>query len=101
MSWDKETIVTSEVDATINVLKHLGVEYTLAELGQVPGCGLNDSDEKMYSIRRLQYNGVVVLEQMWRTCNCDTDDTLVSCEFSNTPVPEDWPVEIDVCCEEL
>jgi hypothetical protein len=99
MGWDKNTIVTSAVDGTIEVLKSVGIAYTLTELGHVTGCGLNDDDHQFYPIRKLEYkaaNGenITMLEQMQRTHDCDLDDHLISCLYEKEATPQNWPLEV-------
>jgi len=71
------------VDALVEVLSELDVPYDIEELGRVRGVGLNDIEledgsSPMYPIRRLEYSDYVVLEQMQRHPDCDTDDIIVS-----------------------
>jgi hypothetical protein len=106
MSWDKQTIVLSFVNATIATLKDLNILYTLTELGQVQGNGRNDDDlgkdaegdpipiGRCYPIRKLEYGDVVILEQMQRTHDCDTDDVILAFKFEKGKEPKDWQIEI-------
>lgn len=93
MSWNKNTRVESSVDATIEVLKKLSVPYTVTVLGTVIGMGLNDYDDKRYDIRRLQYRDTVLLEAMYRTEDCDSDDYLISYDFTLDTEPKAWKIE--------
>ena len=93
MSWNKNTVTLSFVDATIKVLRDLGVPYSLSVIGKVKGIGLND-DDKPYELQRLAYSQVVILERMERTTDCDTDDIITSTRFSLRDEPQDWNYEI-------
>lgn len=111
MSWDKQTIVLSFVNATIATLKDLNILYTLTELGQVQGNGRNDDDlgkdaegdpipiGRCYPIRKLEYGDVVILEQMQRTHDCDTDDVILAFKFEKGKEPKDWPIDITIDVE--
>jgi len=108
MSWDKNTIITSELDAIMRVLTNLEVPFEVIILGEVQGFGLNDEDyyedkdgvmnfiDKMYPIRKLSYGDNIVLEQMHRTHDCDFDDILVSYNFKQGTEPKEWKLEIYV-----
>jgi len=105
MSWDKNTHNFSFMDKTIEFLKRFEEPYTIKVLGKVRGMGLNDIYEagftddgypkyKWYEIRKLEYRDRVMLEQMHRTHDCDSDDTLISAEFPKIEAPMNWPLEI-------
>lgn len=96
MSWNKNTTSTSKIDAVTWVLDFLGIPYELDILGHVIGLGLNDDYEnnKTYPIRRLEIKNKVILEQMVRNNDCDTDDVIVSYIFDKEDEPEDWDLEI-------
>ena len=96
MGWNKNTIVASAIDFTIDTLKNLGVPYTLTTLGEVNGDGLNDDyfGTGKYPIRRLEYLDKIILEQMERTYDCDFDDHLKSSQFAKDQEPKSWPLEL-------
>lgn len=98
ISWNKNTLVLSDIDNTIEVLKETGTPYTLVEIGKVNGMGLNDDiqsdDIKQYPIRRLEYKTFVVLEQLQRTPDCDSDDWLISKKFKKGEEPKKWELEV-------
>lgn len=98
MSWNKNTVVMSDIDSTIKVLEKLGEKYTLTEIGKAKGMGLNDDiesdDIKFYPIRKLTYRDVIILEQMRRHPDCDSDDCIVSHEFKLSEVPQNWEIDI-------
>ena len=108
MSYNKNTINKSTVDATIKLLKELKIPYKVKILGQVMGLGLNDDiwgedikeeihcDHKYYDIRRLEYRDVVILEKMIRNKDCDIDDYIMSYEFKKGLEPKDWKVEEEI-----
>jgi hypothetical protein len=97
MSWNKNTVVMSSVDAVVKTLNDVGVEYNLELLGEVSGCGLNDDygfGRDKYPIRKLTYGDKVLMEQMNRSSDCDCDDFLVSREFKRGDEPIVWPLEM-------
>lgn len=108
MSYNKNTINRSAVDATIQVLENLGTSYKVTKLGAVTGLGLNDeifeedmkeilhSEQRYYEIRKLEYKDVIILEKMIRNKDCDVDDYILSYEFKKGCEPKDWKIE-DKC----
>jgi len=96
MSWDKNTLILSEVSSIVSLLDELHISYTLTVLGTVHGRGLNDtlSDRNYYEIRKLEYKDSVVLEQMHRTEDCDADDYIISMRFIKGQEPKTWPLEL-------
>lgn len=104
MSWNKNTINASEVDATIKVLKKIGTPYQVEELGTVQGMGLNDDyfGSGEYNCRKLTYGNTVLMEQMSCHSDCDMDDYFVSVEFEKGKEPrkEDWKLSVCVDDEE-
>lgn len=97
MSWDKNTVRTSALDASLGVLKDLGADYDLTLLADVRGRGLNDGEFQTYDIRRLEYKDVVILEHMVRTCDCDVDDVIESFRYTKGAEPENWMPEVNEC----
>ena len=93
MSWDKNTYNLSEVNGIIRTLKGLNVSYKLTVLGKIRGRGLNDDDNQYYSIRKLEYKNIIILEQMIRTTDCDTDDTIISYRFNKKEELKKWKIE--------
>jgi len=87
------------VDTTIEVLKKLGEPYSLTVLDKLQGYGLNDDDDSWYDIRRLEYRDIVILEQMERVNECDSDDIIYSREFTIKNEPKPWPLEIKIDIE--
>lgn len=98
MSYNKNTLISSEIGNTIKILDRLKVPYTLTDLGTVRGQGLNDDYEGIdsYKIRKLEYGDYVIIEQMRRTNDCDTDDYIVSEEFLKNKAPKEWDLEITI-----
>ena len=99
MSWEKNTINLSELDSVVAMLKKDNRPHTMTVLGEVLGLGLNDDSRYNYKIRRLEYTtlsgqGYVVLEQMQRTSDCDSDDHLVSMEYKKDEEPKNWQLEV-------
>ena len=97
MSWNKNTIVSSQVDPVLEVLNDLGIGYDLTKLGEVYGRGLNDEIGSVYPIRRFQVGDMVYLEKMVRTCDCDVDDEIVSSKFLLKDEPIGWSIEVNAC----
>jgi len=92
MSWNKNTINHSEIDATINLLKKVGINYELRVLGKVQNRGLGATDD--CDMRRLSYEGLVMLETIYRTSDCDADDVISSVSFESAYEPKDWKLEV-------
>jgi hypothetical protein len=92
MSWDKNTISISEIDAVKHVLDNLGVKYTESIIATFNGRGLNDAynDVSAYNLRRLQYNDIILLECVEMDADCDIDDVIISYEFSASTEPKNW-----------
>jgi len=98
MSWDKNTISFSEVDAFLRFADIFGADYQLIELAKVRGRGLNDDpymsgEEKLYPIRRVEFKDKVILEYMERHSDCDADDIIRSCIYDKAQVPLEWQLE--------
>ena len=95
MSWDKNTINSSHIDAVVDTLKRADIPYEVKVLGQVRGMGLNDGFDyvNFHEVRRLQYRNTVILEQMRRSSDCDMDDYLESFTFDLDKEPKEWPLE--------
>lgn len=102
MSWDKNTVILSEVNKTIELLKEFGVPYKLKVLKKVVGNGNNDDlfvgnkeTSRKYDVRRLEYKDKVILEQMNRSADCDCNDVIISLKFNKDKVPEKWEPEVE------
>ena len=93
---DKNTIIMSEINATIIALKQLEQDYELTELGAVfsEGDGITSESQEEFPIRKLTYEGTVVYEQMMR--DPEGDDMLVSHRFEADLAPSsvDWDFEV-------
>lgn len=104
MSWDKNTIVLSNLDNVATTLEEIGIPYKITELGKLKGFGLNDDlygdKDKYYPIRKLEYTtvkglNVVIAERMIRTHDCDSDDTLISVKLPQSTFDDnEWKLEI-------
>ena len=90
MSWNKNTISFSELDAAKRTLDSLKASYQVSTVKEVEGMGLNDYDNKPYLLRRLVYADTIILEKMIRHSDCDVDDIIVSQSFPSTQEPKDW-----------
>jgi hypothetical protein len=82
MGWDKNTVVLSDLDVRVAVLRDMGATFELKIRGVVKGFGLNDDENKTYELRELRYHGRVIAEVMVREHDCDADDCVVSREFA-------------------
>jgi len=105
MSWNKNTLNFSQIDTIIEVLITLKEKYTLISIGRVKAFGLNDSILGLYShcLRKLTYKNQIIIEQMQRTSDCDSDDLIVSLQFTKEKLPKRIPLEIylDMNVDEL
>ena len=90
MSWEKNTINLSHLDATLGVLDDLDIPYEVAVIGEFAGRGLNDGEGKVYTLRRLQYRGWVILEVVAGHSGCDIDDVIYSSKFRREDEPKNW-----------
>ena len=99
MSWNKNTINNSQLYTFAYTFGKVRRPINIEIIGYAEGYGLNDIYEDnigLYPIRKLSFDDIVVLEQMQRTVDCDTDDTIVSIMFDADKVPSDWPIEITI-----
>ena len=92
MSWDKNTISFSDIDAVIDVLKDVGLDYKLSVMARVRGWGLNDdyTGKEFWELRRLEYGNTVYLEKIEQDADCDVDDIITSSKFTKSTEPKDW-----------
>ena len=90
MSWNKNTVNCSGLDAIREALLGLGASHTITSIGEFVGRGLNDEDGELYDLRRLQYFNAVVLEYVDLHSDCDADDVICSQWFSMENEPKDW-----------
>ncbi len=102
MSYNKNTIKQTEIDAIIRVLQKTKAPYELSVLGRVIGRGINDEHggcpgmtaDGYYEMRRLAYGDEVLLESIYRPLDCDADDIISSTIFHKDFEPTDWKLEI-------
>uniref|UniRef100_A0A6M3K4N9 Uncharacterized protein n=1 Tax=viral metagenome TaxID=1070528 RepID=A0A6M3K4N9_9ZZZZ len=92
MSWDKNTISLSGLDAVIGTLLDLGIDHEVSIIAEFHGRGLNDDylDLSPHKLRRLEYGKWVILEKVEQDADCDTDDCILSCKFELDKEPKDW-----------
>jgi hypothetical protein len=95
MSYDKNTMIFSDITPLTRELIRRKENYYLSKLGTVRALGLNDYFKAVDEIdlRILIYSGGVVLEQMRRTSDCDLDDVIVSEVFNFNELPEKFALE--------
>ena len=106
MSWNKNTVIVSEVDATVRIMDSMGMKYQLHKLGEVANMGLEvqyDPDVlhnvPIRAIEFVDVQGVkhLLIVQMQRTLDCDSDDFVVSFHLIGEAATIDlttWPLEI-------
>jgi hypothetical protein len=92
MSWDKNTVNLSELEATRKVLDDLGIPYQISVIAKFEGRGVNDEFEghPIYELKRLQYFDKVILEYVNLHPDCDIDDIIYSEKFSLEDEPKNW-----------
>ena len=95
MSWDKSTYQFSDITPIVRALMRRNENFYLGVLGNVMALGINDDYRNIedYDLRVLIYRGGVVLEQMRRTHDCDSDDVICSTSFNFDEVPTRWALE--------
>jgi len=92
MSWDKNTVNCSSLDAIKDILGKHGIPYKISTLTTVEGRGLNDDFCHLppWELRRLEHGGYVTLEWIEQDADCDTDDIIQSETFFPEEEPKDW-----------
>jgi hypothetical protein len=100
MSWNKNTVVQSQIRAVMKVLDDEKRPYSIEALGHVRGRGINDMGKSGYLLRKLYYGSDghgryehVLMEQMLRDPDPDADDVLMSHHFRVASEPLIWPLE--------
>lgn len=95
MSYDKNTYNFSDIVPIVRELIRNKEKYYLFTLGTVRAKGCNDDFRGIddYNISILIYKGGVLLEQMRRTDDCDSDDCVVSESFNFDQIPDMWYLE--------
>ena len=97
MSWDKNTINMSIISDLIVLLVALKMKYKVTEIQRLPGRGNNDGPEDSYILKKLEVNNMIYIDQMLRTSDCDTDDTIITHRFNKkSGVPKNFKAEIDI-----
>ena len=90
MSWNKNTVIFSEVDAVARTLEELGTPCNLSVIATFRGRGLNDMEDTKYDLRRLEYSDTVILEYVVLSADCDADDCILSARFILGQEPREW-----------
>ena len=100
MSWNKNTINLSKLDAIAVVLDLSKIKYKIEKLGEVIGMGLNDEFDRKdkYELRSLTYKDAfgkikVMAEQICRNKDCDSDDFIFSNTFDDK-LPKNFKLEV-------
>jgi len=91
MSYNKNTYSFSDITPLVRELMRRKENYHLASLGDVSAMSVNDNID-VYTLRILIYSGGVVVEQMRKMNDCDSDDVVVSETFNFDEVPTKWPL---------
>lgn len=91
MSWNKNTI-HSYLNDLVKVLDAANAPYSLTDRGIVGDFGLNEDGP--ITLRTLVYTNVVLMEQMQRTEDCDSDDYIVCLGFEKDSLLGEIPLEI-------
>ena len=106
MSWCKNTINQSELNAVKRVLDHFKIMYKESIIAKFEGNGLNDmyKEDPTYYLRRLEYNNKIILEYVEINLNPDFDDIVKSTEFNLEDEPKDWKpirqIDLEECIYE-
>jgi hypothetical protein len=97
MSWDKNTYDMSTIRDIIVLLDALQINYKLTKIKNVSGRGNNDNLDNSYTLQKLEVNNIIYIDQMIRTTDCDTDDTIITHKFlKKTGVPKNFKEEIEI-----
>ena len=94
MSWNKNTIVFSDITPITRELIRNKENYHLFTIGKIKARGLNDliNNTEEYCLSILIYKGGIILEQARQTIDCDGDDVIVSETFNFDELPDKWPL---------
>jgi len=90
MSYDKQTINLSKLEAVRDTLETLGEPYDVSPLATYRGAGCNDPDGALYGLWRLQYRDTVILEYVTMDSDCDANDYIQSLQFDLKDEPKTW-----------
>jgi len=90
MSWDKQTINLSKLDAVRDTLEEVGVPFRESVIATFRGAGCNDPDYEMYDLKRLAYRDTVILEYVTMDSDCDANDYIQSIQFDLKDEPKHW-----------
>jgi len=93
MSWDKNTINMSTIDDIIQVLKDTKTSFKVTTVKEVRGYDLNDT---LYKLQKLEYANKILIDQMIRTTDCDTNDVIITRKFKKGKVPKIFKAEITI-----
>jgi len=93
MSWDKNTINMSIINQIIGLLESLKTPYKVKTLKKIEGSGLNDGLDTFYELKKLEVKDFIYIDQMIKTTDCDTDDTIITHQFSKKEgIPKNFKI---------
>jgi hypothetical protein len=81
MSWNKNTVNYSRISAVIEIMDILKYPYRLENTKEVLDYGLNDDGPiqlKSLSFTDTENQNYIIVEKIFRTSDCDFDDSIES-----------------------
>jgi hypothetical protein len=97
MSWDKNTLNNSIIPDIIVLLKAIKIKHKVTEIKRVLGHGCNDEIDTYYTLNKLEVSNMIYIDQIIRTADCDTDDTIITHKFSKEfGIPKNFKIEIEL-----
>jgi hypothetical protein len=81
MSWNKNTVNYSMIDAVIEIMDILKYPYKLENTKEVSDYGLNDDGSiqlKSLLFMDTENQSYIIVEKIFRTSDCDFDDSIES-----------------------
>ena len=99
MALLKKTVLLSKLDRIAMGLKDKKVDPRITIIGRVKGRGINDfilqrEDYKTHTIRKLEYNDCIILEQFVQVKDKELDDYIISKKFKKGEEPLNWKYKI-------
>jgi hypothetical protein len=97
MSYSKNTIHNSRIETLARALRDNKVNYTIFQIGEVMGLGLNDGmwddEDKVYKLYALETEKRIYIDRMVRTHDCDFDDIIETVDFHKNLIDSTIPIE--------
>lgn len=99
MALLKKTLSLSKLDSIALYLKSQKINPQISIIGKIKGRGVNDfipqrEEFRTYTLRRLEHNDYVVLEQFILVKDKELDDYIISKKFKKGEEPEDWKFKL-------